>query len=128
DKHSLVLVEPEDIQICIRRQPHKLLEILECGRIKSMFETQTCGKDMLGEEKQANIEKALYGFPHDYPNEIRPLYTSITKGSYANEYTRRFGAAVIKLKPSVQQRATKIMYDSAPLFGEHKDGDTGWLA
>ncbi len=28
-----------------------------------------------------------------------------------------FGAAVIKLKPSVQQRATKIMYDSAYLTG-----------
>jgi len=118
DQHALDLVAPEDIEICIRRRPHKLLEILECGRIKSMFETQTTGGEKIGSKDQAYIEHNLYGFPLDpleYPDEVRPLYTAVTKGSYAFFPAVTFGAAAIKLKPSVQQRATKIMYDSGQL-------------
>jgi len=129
DKHALALVEPEDIQICIRRWPHKLLEILECGRIKSMFETQTAGAQTLGKRKQAKVEEACYGFPHDnYLDEWRPLYAYVTKGFYASEDVEGFGATVIKLKPSVRQRTTKIMYDSASLAPNEENYNRRYLA
>src|SRR5260370_35957442 len=117
DEHARDLVTSEDTEICIRRRPHKLLEILECGRIKLMVETQTVGGELLGTRHQDYKENALYGFPSNYSDEVRPLYTAVTKGSYASDSVLGFGAAVIKLKPSVQQRATKIMYDSAYLTG-----------
>jgi len=121
DNHALALVEPKDIQICIRRSPHKLLEILECGRIKSMFETQTAGARVLGCTQQAKIEEGCYGFPLKYPDEWRPLYACVTNGVHTNEYLEAFGAAVIRLKSSVRQRATKIMYDSAQLTPSNED-------
>jgi hypothetical protein len=127
DKHALDLVKSEDTQICIGRRAHKISEILECGRIKSMFETQTAGAEALGSKKQTKIEEACYGFLPDYLDEVRPLYASVTKGSYTSKDTQGFGAAIIKLKPLVRERATKVMYDSA-LLAPHEDCHKRFLA
>ena len=83
DKKVQDVVQEGDPQMSIRCQPETLIQILQCGRFKSLFETCTTGgnKDM-DDRNRADTEHAYAGIPHNMPRPFRLIfgYATINPG------------------------------------------------
>lgn len=90
--------------------------ILGDGRFKSQFEAGK-SKGLFSPERRREVERKNMGIPADLPDELRPIYgfqplpedpMAVTMGHAASTY----GPLVVRLKPTVRDRATMTVGDS----------------
>lgn len=108
------------------RVPDDVVEkILNDGRFKTQFETQTSG-GFLDIENRINIEKQLFNVPEGLPAQERPIYGMLIDDSTKN-LAGEYGDVIVKLKKgNVYDRTTftygdSIMSDAlaSPLSNPH---------
>ena len=108
------VVQEGDPQMWICCQPETLIQILQCGRFKSLFETCTTGgnKDM-DYRNRANTEHAYAGMPHKMPRPFRLIfgYATISPGGEGSRSLERFGPVAVRLKSELKEFALQVLGD-----------------
>lgn len=105
----------QDVEFCTRLSPKSLAQVLQDGRMKSMFETRTSTGRMTFRER-AKLEYNLFSYPMDLPPEQRTSYGHLADNSQAQSldlFNR--GSAIIVWKKQVNSRVTFTMGDSGGL-------------
>ena len=103
-----------------RVKPATLQHILESGRFKTVFETNTSGgsKTVLAKEARRTLEAAVFGTPKETLN--RPIYGYLSKDAHGENVdadVSQYGNVALKMKPSVRDRTTMTSGDSLTLTG-----------
>lgn len=86
-------------------------DIVESGRMKSQFETQTSG-GTLSNAHRADTEENLYSYPADLPAEQRPIYGYMHKPGTDPGWVDGYGEIEIEFKNDVRSRTTFTQGDS----------------
>ncbi len=97
--------------------------ILESGRYKTQFETNTSGGS-LGPGYRSMVEHALFDLPTDMDVEYRPVYGFMSDDSY-NRVFYGNGTLNLVLKDTVRERSTIVPEDSFGLVRGLSDGTLG---
>lgn len=86
-------------------------DIVETGRMKSQFETQT-SRGSLSPAHRADTEANLYGYPHHQPVKERPIYGYMNRPGRDPSWVSSYGEVEIEFKNEVRSRTTFTMGDS----------------
>ena len=100
-----------EAKVSVQISPSNLEKVLDDGRLKSQFETDTSGgiKDIA--RRQRN-EAQTFGIRFDEDVVNRPIYGHIELPGRANSMTDHYGSARLILKDEVRDRATYVSEDS----------------
>jgi hypothetical protein len=104
----------EDRKVWTRASSEALEGILEDGRFKTQFETNTSG-GMLDNSIRAEHEEKVFKYDPDLTPDRRPVYGYATKdenGHYLDDGVSQYGNIAIQLKDDVKDRATFTIGDS----------------
>jgi hypothetical protein len=100
-----------DATISVRVRREALHSILDDGRFKSQFETNTSG-GALNRDLRARAERNMFGYPVDLPDEHRPIYGYVSGSLAEGGAGENYGEIRVILKPHVRERATFTLQDS----------------
>lgn len=116
DKAVKELVDKADVYI--RVNPKNLKSILEDGRFKSQFETNT-SKGHLNHFFRKGHEKKIFGYETKMAPELRPIYGYLNEGTNGIQKggLGQYGRIRIKFKDSVRSRTTFTIGDSIDDIG-----------
>ena len=95
------IAQPQDIA----------LKVMEDGRFKSQFETET-SNGALAFEMRAAMEKSMFGLDPTIPATERPIYGYVGVTNVAPLAVTQYGAIRFHLKPSARARTMFTMDDS----------------
>jgi hypothetical protein len=113
DKRVQDLVQEGDPQIWIRCKPETLLRILECGRFKSQFETNTSNGGNINKKRRAKLESGVAGIPLNMPAPFRFIYGYATTNSNGEcRNVEHYGSVAVCLKPELKEFALQMLDDS----------------
>lgn len=111
------LVNAQDVYV--RVPDHVLPLILQAGRFKTTHETGTSG-GLANKKLRAAVEEKM-GVPADAPNETKPISVYLGGKDFSTVGQEKgvgdYGNLVVKLKPSVRERATVTLGDSLQQVG-----------
>ena len=94
------------------RVPTEVLDdIVETGRMKSQFETQT-SRGSLSPRHRMDTEENLYSYPPDLPDAERPIYGYMQKPGRDPSWVSSYGEVEIEFKRDVRSRTTFTQGDS----------------
>ena len=100
-----------------------LHRVLDDGRIKSGFETGRNFKgDLEGNGRylslRRNQEHEHFGYPHDHPDEGRPVYGYLTDDVFKDRDASQYGQHSLVLSPALHHRTTWSADDSLDAANE----------
>lgn len=105
-----------DPTVRIRVKPEDLASIIEDGRFKSQFETDTSG-GMLDNDFRAKAEKNMFGYPTDLPPAERPIYAYLAGSASETGAITGYGHVIVNLKDEANFRTTFSTSDSLGFGG-----------
>jgi hypothetical protein len=100
-----------------RIRSQTLPELLNSGRLKSQFETNTTG-GALDKGSRLRVEASLMGVPGSASVAKRPIYGYVSTpgfssgATYSETQVEQYGDAIIRYKPHMRDRATVTFSDS----------------
>lgn len=97
--------------IRVRVSPKALHQILDDGRFKSQFETQTSGGS-LSPEYRAHVESKMFGYPEDLAPSQRPIYGYLAGSAKETGVVNQYGSIVVHLNEATHERTTFSLADS----------------
>jgi hypothetical protein len=123
EKNIQKMIDDSDIMIRIP-SVNVLEKIINAGRFKSQFETQT-SKGLKNQSLRKKVEKELFGYSEDLPPEQRPIYGYIgnSEGDKQNKNGGKldnYGKISVKLKQDIKDFATVTGDDSLNVIVDEK--------
>lgn len=107
-------------------------KILDDGRFKSQFETDTSG-GLLDQNFRAAAENELFGYDHDLLPSQRPIYAYLS-GARESGWLDQYGSIQVVLRDDVKRRATFTLDDSLtknsipqPIYGNDPSLAYAWV-
>ncbi len=107
-----------DHPVGVRVPYDSAIMILESGRVKTQFETNT-SQGMYSTKLRARAEDYGLGIPRDLDPTKRPVY-GYFMGAAQNDGASGYGEIIFELKPSIKNRTTITQGDSLNGFADGK--------
>jgi hypothetical protein len=103
-------------KVATRITPAGLAKVLDAGRFKTMFETQTTSASTYVPDKRAMYEEMAFGLPRDVDPTKRPIYGYLSDGvrSIDDDDTLldTYGDVQVIFKDAIRSRTTATVGDS----------------
>jgi SPP1 gp7 family putative phage head morphogenesis protein len=94
-----------------RRSQTSTIRILEEGRFKSQFETNTSA-GVMSHEERGKAEEGMFGYGGSLPAQQRPIYGYGHHPTWKKDSADSYGEVVFTLKDGVRERTTGVWTDS----------------